>query len=411
METLPPPDKTEFLLNRLLDTIIRTHISYDKAFKTIDQRYHIPRWLKGTLYKVGYYTTLYYYSLRWLAAEKGYGRSRGAAVAFFRDIGFSVRKLKRILARETRGLNIVYKLALKHSYPQYIVKDLLEYMGPRELDRFLEKLNERRIWLRVNTLKISPGKAVEELQKQGIDVEKHHLLDYMLYVKKPQWLKPGNLDLVREGYVVPQDIASAYTVEVLAKLPGDTVLDACSAPGTKHTLIHMIDKPLQALAADKSGKRLSTLARLARLHGIDLWRTAIVNGDSASMVYSSVFDKALVDAPCSGSGAVPSDPAVKIAIERRGKLEYYRDIQISILANTLSYSRYIVYSVCSIHPLEGESVVEEIESRGYGEAVDISAPLRKSYRGFRVSNRTYRVYPHLDRGQGFYIAVLRSSRV
>jgi len=81
-----------------------------------------------------------------------------------------------------------------------------------------------------------------------------------------------------------------------------------------------------------------------------------------------------------------------------------------ILRNILSRVDTVVYSVCSIHPLEGEEVIERITMEGYGEPVEIDTWINKAYRGYSVSDKTYRTYPYIDYSQGFYIAVLRSRR-
>ena len=385
-------------------------MSYDKAFHEISRRYRVPKWLYNTYYKLGYYTVLYYYGLQWLAAQHGYGVKRGAAIAFFRDIGFSVRRLVRLLDRETRGLSIIHRLSVRYSYPEYIVRDLLDHMSPGELESYLKALNERRFWLRINTLKSSVEEVTGCLERHGIGYRRHHILPYMIRVTKPRWFKPSSLECVSRGYAVPMDLASAFVVEALHRLGGRDVFDSCSAPGLKLSLTYMLDNSIRMVACDLSWNRITSLTDILRLHGIPGYCVTVLNCDSVALAFHGGFDRVLVDAPCSGSGAVPGDPAVKIAMRRRGKLEYYSRVQRSLIENLLAYTRYLVYSVCSIHPMEGEEVIEYIVDRGYGEPVDIGLPLERGYRGYSVSGKTYRTYPHINDSQGFYIAVLEASR-
>ena len=410
METLPPPERTEFFLNRLLDYILRTHISYDKAFHEISRRYRVPKWLYNTYYKLGYYVVLYYYGLQWLAAQHGYGVKKGAAIAFFRDIGYSVRKLVRILDRETRDLGIVHRLSIRYSYPEYIVRDLLEYMDPNELEKYLKALNEKRYWIRVNTLKTTIDRVIKCLKKNNIGFDIHHILPYMIRIRKPKWFKPSSIECIVKGEAIPQDLASAYVVEALHKLPGKNILDACSAPGLKISHLYMLDNNIRCIACDISWNRSIILKDILRQHNIPIHTINVLNCDSTEISFNLIFERALVDAPCSGSGSVPGDPAVKIAIRRKGKLDYYYNLQKRILENVLQYSRYVVYSVCSIHPLEGEEVIQYIVDHGLASPIDIKLPLRKAYSGYGVSGETFRTYPHIDGCQGFYIAVLEASR-
>lgn len=411
METTPPPVQTTFFIAKLVEYVLRTHVSYDKAFKAVVSRYRVSKWLLPTYYKIGYYTILYYYSLRWLAGVKGRGITPAAIALFFRDLGFSVRRLMDVIERESKNLSLVKMISIRYSYPEYLVKDLLKHMKPSEIERMLKSLNERRVWLRVNTFKTSIRDALSCLRSEGLGFIVDNKLKYMVRITKPKWVHVSSIKCVREGLLIPQDIASAWVVEALKKAgEKQDVLDACSAPGVKLGLLNMIDGFGKSVAVDKSWRRINVLKKLAKLQGLSLYKVLLVNGDSSGMIYHFLFKRALVDAPCSGSGAVPSDPAVKISMWKKSKLEYYRSLQKKILSNTIKYSDYVVYSVCSIHPLEGEHVVEEIVSKGLAEPVDIGLDLPRGYSGYSVSQKTYRTIPHLMASQGFYIAVLRRTR-
>jgi len=413
LETSPPPAMTDFFLTRLLDYITKFKVSYDRAFNIVSKRYKPPKWLYNMFYKIGYYIVLNYYGLRWLAARKGFGKRPIAMITYFRSIGYSVRRLEHLLEKEVEGLTTIKRLSIRYSYPEYIIRDLMGRLESiDELEQYLRKLNERKTWLRVNLLKGSINDAIPCLKRNYVDIERDSKLGYMLYVRRPLWIKPGKLDCFHKGLVIPQDIASAYVVEVFNKLEGDGVyLDTCSAPGVKLGLLFMLDNSIyMVVAVDKSWKRLNSLKKLARLQNIPGYKLSIIHGDSASLAYPRIFTKALVDAPCSGSGSIPSDPGVKIALARKNKLYYYTELQKKILANTLRYAKRVVYAVCSIHPAEGEEVIEYFVNKGVAEPVEVDIKLPKAYHGYRVSDKTYRTYPHRNRSQGFYIAVLERKR-
>jgi 16S rRNA (cytosine967-C5)-methyltransferase len=412
LETAIPPHQLEFFLKLILNYILKAHVSYDKAFKNITRRYHFPKWAMRTFYKIGYYTVNYYYTLRWLSAKNGYGVKPAGIVEYFSRIGFSIRRAQALIRDEVKRLTRSKKISLLHSYPEFLVKDLLKHMSEKDLDRMLRSLNTRKRWLRINTLKTSIDDALKCLDETNVIYKQADYPIYELFIEHPKWDPIGRNKCVLNGYVIPQDISSTYVVESLKLFGiGETyLLDACSAPGLKLSLAYMLGgNNLYSLALDISAKRLFAERKLLGRLGVRTDRVILVNTDASRIRLNRIFEYAIVDVPCSGLGAVYSDPAVKINTSRRSKLESYHEKQYRILRNILRYAETIVYSTCSIHPLEGEEVVERIVSEGLAEPIRINLPnLGTAYKGYMISGATYRTIPHRINGQGFYIAILRS---
>ncbi len=398
----------------LLKHILATHVSYDKAFRTISTRYAVPKWLLKTFYKVGWYFISYYYGIRWLSAKNGYGVHPAGLAAYFASLGFSVKQLQRKLREEASKLSCSKRLSILYSFPEYLVKDLLEVMDRRELEKMLRKMNERRRWLRINTFKASVEEAIDLLEENNLIISRSTLIKYMVFVEYPKWGSLKNLDAIRKGVVVPQDLASALAIDILSLEEHMKILDACSAPGNKLSQIFMLtNNRVIAVAIDKSLKRLRVEDELLGKLGVSRHLVTLINGDSAIIsINGKEFDLALVDAPCSGSGAVSSDPAIKLSIMRRDKLGHYHEIQYSILKNLLlSGIGTIEYITCSIHPLEGEMVVERLMNEGLAEPIKINDKrLAKSYPGFKSSDKTARIMPHIHNSQGFFVAILKNTR-
>lgn len=411
METVLPPHQLEFFLKMLLNYILKAHVSYDKAFKTIIHRYTFPRWALRIFYKVGYYTVNYYYSLRWLSAKHGYGTKPAGIINYFSRIGFSIRRARALIREEVKRLSKSKRISLMHSYPEFLVKDLLKHMSEKELDRMLNSLNTRKRWLRINTLKTSLENAYNCLDEAGIIYQKKDFPNYMLFIEHPKWDPIGRNKCVLEGLAVPQDLASAYVVEAIGLEKNKYFLDACSAPGLKYSLAYMItENKLHGTAIDLSSKRLHSEQMLLKRLGVDPSRTLLINTDARYVRLNKVFDYALVDAPCSGLGAVYSDPAVKINTSRRSKLESYHEKQYKILKNVLKHAHRVIYATCSIHPLEGEYVVERVVNEGLAEPIKADLPnLSSAYKGFSISGKTHRIIPHIMNSQGFYTAILESK--
>jgi len=401
-------EQASFFLKLLLNYVSKTHVSFDKAFRHVISKYGFPKHIHTSLYKLGYYTLTYYYTLRWLSSKYGYGLTNAGIVNFFASIGFSLRELFRIAREESRNLSLLKRISVQYSYPEYLVKDLLEKLPESEVVEVLDSLNERKRWLRVNLLKASIDEALNCLSESGIQYSRSDYTDIAVRIHDPLWSPIAENKCVKSYYLVPQDVSSVLSIEALPVKPTE-VLDACSAPGLKLSLLYMMHRDLRAVAVDISRRRITAERILLRSQGVDVRRVLLVVSDASTLILSKVFDLAIVDAPCSGWGAVYSDPAIKLGAAWRSKLEYYHDLQVKILENTLRYARNVLYITCSIHPREGEEVIEEVVKRDMAEPMPLHhKALSKAYPGYIVSNETYRIKPQKVHGQGFYIALLKS---
>jgi len=408
MEIPIPHEQASFFLKLLLNYVTKTRVSFDKAFRHVMSKYSFPKHIHTTLYKLGYYTLTYYYTLRWLSSKYGYGLTNAGIVNFFASIGFSLRELFRLAREESRNLSLFKRISVQYSYPEYLVKDLLERLPESEVVEVLDSLNERKRWLRVNLLKTSIDEALNCLSESGVQYSRSEYTNLAVRILDPLWSPIAENKCVKSYYLVPQDVSSVLSIEALPVKPTE-VLDACSAPGLKLSLLYMVHRDLRAVAVDISRKRIVAEQILLRDQGVDMRRVLLVISDASTLVLSKVFDLAIVDAPCSGWGAVYSDPAIKLSAAWRSKLEYYHNLQVKILENMLRHARNVLYITCSIHPREGEEVVEEVVKRDMAELVPLRhKALSKAYPGYIVSGETYRIKPQKVHGQGFYIALLKS---
>jgi len=296
------------------------------------------------------------------------------------------------------------------SVPRWLYERVSSLLGEGEAERLFKAFEERTWWLRVNTFRGSEEAVVRELESEGVELEVHPELPYMVRVLRSP--KPVRLlRAVREFRAVPQDIASAVAVEHLDVRPGEVVLDMCAAPGVKTSLISMLSGgEAKVVAVDISRRRLIAAKHLLRRLGVPEASVGLVLADSTHISVRSV-DKVLLDAPCSNSGAIGKDPGVKATLTP-GKVEFYRGTQLRLLAKALQLSDLVVYSVCSILPEEGEEVVTEAlaTSEGFRAAPHrLSRLCSAGYPGYPVSSSVCRMFPHTHSSDGFFIARLARS--
>ncbi len=177
-----------------------------------------------------------------------------------------------------------------------------------------------------------------------------------------------------------QDIGSQCIVPLLHLQPGQTFLDLCAAPGNKTA--QALESRVRAVACDI---HLSRLVHMKGL-GCDL---VVLDGVRA-LPFRARFDRILVDAPCSGTGTLGRNPEIKWRLQPED-LAALHSRQVALLRNAmerLAPGGRLVYSTCSLEREENEDVIAEV--------------------GARVE-RMWRRLPGVDRGDGFFAAVLTSG--
>ncbi len=325
-----------------------------------------------------------------------------------RDVSF--RSLARLWLKVKEGKIKINKLSewCELSFNEWFYKRIIDLLGEDEGVNLLRSLNKRIWWIRINTLKADEDKVVKELEREGVELVKDKNYSYMLrIIKSPKpirLLKP-----VKEFKAVPQDKASAAVVEALNPEPNDYIVDLAAAPGMKTSLIMMItENKAKIIAVDISLKRLLMMKGLLKKLGVDLSRVHPVLSDGVVFKASRSVDKVLLDAPCSNSGAVSKDPALKFLVTEE-KVRRHSILQRKLLLNALRISHYVVYSTCSLMPEEGEYVIDYVIREV--EGVNLVRPIEWGSLGYAVVSESIwrfvtRLLPHKHETEGFFIAKL-----
>src|SRR3989338_2264628 len=235
--------------------------------------------------------------------------------------------------------------------------------------------------IRANTLKIAVAELKERLQQQGFN------LFHVPWCKEGFWVKGertdfGNLVEHTLGYFYIQEAASMIPAVVLNPQPGEIVLDMCASPGSKTTqMAAMMENKGIIVANDISGDRMKPL-------GINLQRMGILNvvenlGRGRRLQRLKMeFDRILVDAPCSGTGAIRKSPeTLKIwnpLMVRR--LARQQKTLIDTAFSLLKPGGTLVYSTCSVEPEENEGIVSHLLQKypAAAAAEEISLDINRS---------------------------------
>jgi 16S rRNA (cytosine967-C5)-methyltransferase len=269
-------------------------------------------------------------------------------------------------------------LGITHSHPDWLVSRWLTRYGFDDTERWVRFNNEAPpLTIRANTLRMTREQLAAALAAEGIDTEPTRYAPDGLVVRS------GNpLRLVSEGaphdrgLFVVQDEASQLVALVADVRPGARVLDLCASPGGKTTaMAAAAGSEGVVVASDVRPRRIRMLTdtvRAAAAHNVRVVQVP----QTGALPFAQVFDRVLVDAPCSGLGTIRRDPDIRW---RRAEedLAQLRGRQVELLgraAGVLAPQGRLVYATCSSEPEENESVIEQflIENPAF-DRVDLRA--------------------------------------
>ncbi|HNV04128.1 MAG TPA: 16S rRNA (cytosine(967)-C(5))-methyltransferase RsmB [Vicinamibacterales bacterium] len=211
--------------------------------------------------------------------------------------------------------------------------------------------------LRVVAPSASRDEAISALRASGVGARACRFAADGLIVESGQ---PLAGPLARSGLFLAQDEASQLVGAFAAPEPGERVLDVCAAPGGKTIqFAAALGGRGFLVAGDVRPRRvrllLGTLAA-ARAAGVGVVRHDALRG----LPYAAVFDRVVVDAPCSSLGTIRRDPDVRWRRTEADLLDLAgrQLLMLAEAARTVRPGGRLVYAACSSEPEENESVVE-----------------------------------------------------
>jgi 16S rRNA (cytosine967-C5)-methyltransferase len=247
-------------------------------------------------------------------------------------------------------------LALAQAHPAWMVERWADLYG-LDAARAICRHGQTQPILSV---RLESRNIEEELAQAGIRLEPSDLLTTAHIVRS------GDLtatEAFRQGRVRVQDEGSQL-IGGLAAFLGRTatqILDTCAAPGGKTLILAEGNPQARIVACESNAQRFEQLSkRLAALKG----RIECRRADATTLGEESMFDLALADVPCSGTGTLGRNPEIRHRL-RLEDLARHAGRQRELLRGALKAVRpggRVVYSTCSLEPEENEEVIQAVLS-------------------------------------------------
>lgn len=300
-------------------------------------------------------------------------------------------------------------LAGASAHPSWFVDALRRDWGDRA-DAILAANNEPPpLWLRTQARRVTRAELAERLRSAGHETSPSPFADQALRLAVPVDVR--QLPEFTQGLCSVQDAAAQLAVPLLGARPGDRVLDACAAPGGKTCHLLESEPELSAVVAvEADATRAERIT--ANLDRLGLAASVCV-GDAtrpAGWWDGRLFDRILLDVPCSGTGVIRRHPDIKW-LRRAGDITALAARQRALLAALwplLAPGGRLLYVSCSVLKAENAQVVGHFLERTPG-AVDRTESVRLSLHGAPAaagSGPGYALLPGVADTDGFFYACL-----
>jgi 16S rRNA (cytosine967-C5)-methyltransferase len=370
-------DRDRALAQRLAFGAVQRVRTLDHAIETLGRRrvHRLDAPVRAAL-RLGAYQLAYVDGVpRYAAVNESVELVRAArlsrAVAFtnavLRRLADGIESLVAALPEATAR-----EAALKHSYPDWVAETWWRDLGAEGALALMRSQNE-------------PAELAVRLVRGEIDGTPTDV---------PGAWRVARIDeaALAEGRIWPQSRASQLVGLAVGASEGERTLDLCAAPGGKATMLAG-----EVVAVDVNEARARELEENMRRLGASNVRVVVADGRALPSELDG-FDRALVDAPCSGLGVLNRRP------DLRWRAEPLPDLQLELLqaaAERVKPGGTVVYSVCTINADEAEAVVD-------ASGLEIDSTLGDEWPAYRHTTRPefVQTLPHVHGTAGFFAARL-----
>src|SRR5579883_3410330 len=323
-----------------------------------------------------------------------------------------LRRLADLRPRVPEDDGSAERIALRTSHPLWLVRRWIDRFGVEEARELCEANNRTPpSAIRLNTLRGEPERLAGLLEEAGVATRPSAFLPEGRRIVAAS--REAREAAYRAGLCTPQDEGAMLVARLVAPRPGETVIDACAAPGGKTThMAPLMENTGRIVACDVVPWKLEVVERQCERLGVTNVELRVLDAAHLGDEYPEAADRVLVDAPCSGLGVVRRRPEIKWRVrpEQLGALAARQRRILGGAARAVRPGGLLVYSVCTLEPEEGQEVIARFLDEhpefapdslegwppGAAEPVAVPGPPGTAY-----------LLPHRCGTDGFFVAALR----
>lgn len=290
------------------------------------------------------------------------------------------------------------------SHPNWIIRQL-ESDWPEQAEAILTANNQRApMTIRVNTLKVTREDYLAQLQQLAMSAKAHPLAIDGVVLETPcdVFKLPG----FETGYVTVQDAAAQLVVDWLDLKPEQRVLDGCAAPGGKTTHILQRQPSTLLVSVEMSETRIARVEQTLTRLGMQCELKCSDILEQANWWDGELFDRILIDVPCSASGVIRRNPDIKIH-RKKTDIAQLVELQSQILRTAwqmLKPGGRLVYATCSVFKMENQTQIENFLLDTDARVVELPESVIQKMKS--PSRLGLQIFPGDFQMDGFYLCSL-----
>ncbi len=303
-----------------------------------------------------------------------------------------------------------YDLSVRYSVPQKLIELWSDAYGKENCVKILESFLERaKTYIRVNSTKLDRKSFIESFTGSELTPTPYYGLDNACSIVNPGSLT--SLKQFEDGLFHVQDLSSQYLCKLIDPQPGEIIIDCCAAPGGKtFTMAQKTENKGKIYAYDLYKGRVKLIRSGAYRLGLTNVLASIRDATTDNACEVDGADRVLCDVPCSGYGTIRRKPEIRY--KDPDSVSDLPQIQLDILKKSSKHVKHgglLVYSTCTLNPLENDEVVEKFleESHGF-EPVDIPT-IDTLPRVIDEPSYQQTMMPYSCDIDGFFVALFRKT--
>ena len=299
-------------------------------------------------------------------------------------------------------------LSIMFSAPEALCEMLVRAYGEHDAMEILRyRPKDRTVTVRVNYLRCDDARLRSLFADDELDFEPGAL--------EGVYKVHGAGDMTRmrafqNGLFTIQGESSVLAARMVGAKPGQTVLDACAAPGGKTAVLsEMMNDTGRVYAWDTHAHRVELIRGTVNRLKLENVRPAVKDASVPREDMAMTLDAALIDAPCSGTGVMTEKPDVKYRVTAEGvqSLCFTQAAILDAVAPMVKVGGTLVYSTCSILPQENEEQIKLFLARHPEyEVWHMGAELPEKLAAHE-GEYGLQMFAHRDGTDGFYVCRLR----